>query len=135
MSFQGKEFTSGMKQLVINLRQFNDIERIKNNFKAVWAVEQTAKGLGVGQATVRRIMAEYNKNKQSILDSTQKTRGKPEYIVPQNVQHIVRKYIRSQNLKGQHVSIDLVLQHLLQINSNPDKLEILKGPGLFSVPP
>ena len=63
MSFQGKEFTQDMKQLVINLKQFNDIERRKNKFKAVWAavwaIEQTAKGLGIGQATVRRIMAEY----------------------------------------------------------------------------
>ena len=118
MSFQGKEFTSGMKQFVINLRQFNDLERSKNNFKAVWAVEQTAKGLGIGQATVRRIMAEYNKNKQNIKDCAPKTRGKPEYSIPQNLQPVVRKYIRSQNLKGRHVSIDLVLQHLLQINSN-----------------
>ena len=63
MSFQGKEFTQGMKQLVINLKQFNDIESRQKTFKAVWAIEQTAKGLGIGQATVRRIMAEYNKNK------------------------------------------------------------------------
>ncbi len=116
MSFQGKEFTFGMKQLVINLRQFNDIERSKNNLKAIWAVEQTAKGLGIGQATVRRIMAEYNKNQQSIPGNAPKTRGKPEYIIPQNLQSIVRKYIRSQNLKGQHVSVELVLQHLLAIN-------------------
>jgi len=27
MGFQGKEFTQGMKQLVINLKQFNDIEK------------------------------------------------------------------------------------------------------------
>ena len=61
MSFQGKEFTQGMKQLVISLKEFNDIERRENDYKAVWAIEQTAKGLGIGQATVRRIMAEYNK--------------------------------------------------------------------------
>jgi len=58
MSFQGKEFTPGMKQLVINLKEFNDIERRENSYKAVWAIEQTAKGLGIGQATVRRIMAQ-----------------------------------------------------------------------------
>jgi len=118
MSFQGKEFTPGMKQLVINLKEFNDIERRESSYKAVWAIEQTAKGLGIGQATVRRIMAEYNKNKQTVLDSEPKTRGKPEYTIPQNLQPVVRQYVRSQNLKGLHVSVDLVRTHLAQ--TNPD---------------
>jgi hypothetical protein len=102
MSFQGKEFTQGMKQFVINLKQFNDIERYEKKLKAVWAIEQTAKGLGIGQATVRRTMAEYNKNKQNVPDNLPKTRGKPEYTIPLNLQPAVRQYIRSQNLKGQH---------------------------------
>ncbi len=117
MSFQGREFTQDMKQLVINLKQFNDLERHKNDLKAVWAVDQTAKGLGIGQATVRRIMAEYNKNRQNVPDDVIKTRGKPEYTIPQALQSIVRKYIRSQNIKGEHVSIELVRQHLLKQDS------------------
>jgi hypothetical protein len=116
MSFQGKEFTQGMKQLVINLKEFNDIERRENDYKAVWAIEQTAKGLGIGQATVRRIMAEYNKNKQNVPDTEPKTRGKPEYAIPLGLQSVVRQYIRSQNLKGLHVSVDLVRQYLAKIN-------------------
>ena len=43
MSFQGKEFTQGMKQLVINLKNFYDTERAKNGKKANWAIEQTAR--------------------------------------------------------------------------------------------
>ena len=116
MSFQGKEFTQGMKQLVINLKQFNDIESRQKKFKAVWVIEQTAKGLDIGQATVRRIMAEYNKNKQNVPDSLPTTRGKPEYTIPQILQPVVRQYIRSQNLKGQHVSVDLVRRHLAKTN-------------------
>jgi hypothetical protein len=116
MSFQGKEFTPGMKQLVINLKQFNDIESRQKKFKAVWAIEQTAKGLGIGQATVRRIMAEYNKNKQTVPDSLPKTRGRPEYTIHQSLLPVVRQYIRSQNLKGRHVSVDLVRKHLTKIN-------------------
>jgi len=114
MSFQGKEFTQDMKQLVINLKQFNDIEKCKNEFKAVWSIEQTAMGLGIGQATVRRIMAEYNKNKQSVPDKASKTRGKPEYVIPQTLQPVVRQYIRSRNIKGQHVSVELVRQYLMK---------------------
>lgn len=118
MSFQGREFTQGMKQLVINFKQYNDIVCRQNEFKAVWAIEQTAKGLGIGQATVRRIMAEYNKNKQNVPDSLPKTRGRPEYTIPSILQPLVRQYIRSQNLKGRHVSVDLVRNYLA--NTSPD---------------
>jgi transposase len=116
MSFQGKEFTQGMKQLVVNLKEFYDIERREKKLKAPWAIEQTAKGLRIGEATVRRILAEYNKNQQSIPDDSVKQRGKPEYAIPNNLQPIVRQYIRSQNLKGVHVSVDLVRNHLIQID-------------------
>lgn len=118
MSFQGKEFSQDMKQLVINFKQFNDIERCKMKLKSVWAIEQTAKGLGIGQATVRRIMAEYNKNKQNVPADLPKARGRPEYTIPQDLQPVVRHYIRSQNLKGRYISVDLVRKYLLKINSN-----------------
>lgn len=116
MTFQGKEFTQGMRQLIVNLQQFNDIERIKNNLKAAWALEQTAKGLGIGEATVRRVMADYHKNKRHVPVDQAKTRGRPEHIVPQYLQPVVRQYIRSQNLKGQHVSVELVREHLYNIS-------------------
>jgi len=117
MAFQGKEFTQGMKQLVVNLKRFNDIERHQNNFKAAWAIEQTAIGLGIGEATVRRVMAEYNKNKQLIPENQPKDRGRPEHIVPKELQSVVRQFIRSQNLNGQHVSVELVREHLFSISS------------------
>ena len=115
MSFQGKEFTPEMRQLVVNLMRFNDDERRKNKFKAIWAIERTAKGLGIGEATVRRIMAEYNRNKGAVPDRERKTRGKPEYAIPDRLLPAIRRYIRAQNLKGRHVSVEVVRKHLAQI--------------------
>lgn len=115
MAFQGREFTQGMKQLVVNLKQFNDIERRENKLKALWSIQQTAKGLGIGEATVRRVMAEYNKNKQNVPIDSPKVRGRPEYTIPNDLQLTVRQYIRNQNLKGQYVSVELVREHLESI--------------------
>lgn len=114
MSFQGKEFTIGMKQLVVNLKKIFDEKRKSGNFSADWSVKQTAKGLGIGEATVRRIMAEYNKNSRSCPDSEQKGRGKPCYTIPTSYRNIVRDYIRKQNLNGQFVSVETVREHLVQ---------------------
>lgn len=120
MSFQGKEFSPEMKQLVINLKEFNDLEKQRQGYKAIWSIEQTAKGLGIGEATVRRIMAEYNKNSQAVPLSAPKQRGKPEYSVPSSLLPIVRKYIRSRNLSGLHVSVELVRKHLSKKNPDHD---------------
>lgn len=117
MAFQGKEFNQGMKQLVVNLKQFYDIEKRQKKLKAAWAIERTAKAIGIGEATVRRIMAEYNKNEQNIPVDLPKARGRPEYLISCSLQPIIRQYIRAQNLKGQHVSVDLVRDHLAKINS------------------
>jgi len=117
MTFQGKEFTHGMKRLVVNLKKFNDVERRRNNLKAAWSIEQTAKGLGIGEATVRRIMAEYNKNKKHVPEDQLKMRGRPEHTIPVGLQTVVRQFIRSQNLKGRHVSVELVREHLRGISS------------------
>jgi transposase len=116
MAFQGKVFTFGMKQLVVNLKQYFDIERYQNNLKAEWAIQQTARALGIGEATVRRIMAEYNKNQQTVPTNLPKARGRPEYTIPNDLQPVVRQYIRGQNLKGQHVSVELVRERLAKIN-------------------
>ena len=112
MAFQGKEFTPGMKQLVVNLKLFNDIERRKSKQNALWGIQQTAKGLGIGEATVRRIMAEYNKNKKNVSIELPKARGRPEFMIPSSLQPVVRQYIRNQNLNGQHVSVELVREYL-----------------------
>ena len=116
MAFQGKEFTQGMKQLVVNLKQFYDVEKRRNNLKADWVIEQTAKGLDIGEATVRRIMAEYNKNKNQIPEDCPKARGRPENRVPKELQTVVRQFIRSQNLKGQYVSVEVVRDHLSNLS-------------------
>lgn len=114
MSFQGKEFNPGMKQLVVNLKQYFDEKRYIKHLPADWAVEQTATGLRIGEATVRRIMAEYNKNLRSVPDSDRKDRGKPSFTIPASYRSTVRDFIRKQNLKGRYVSVEIVREYLLE---------------------
>ncbi len=103
--------------MVVNLRNHFDNERKNLGYPAKWTVEQTAKSIGIGEATVRRIMAEHNKRLCSTLDSEIKNRGKPKYTIPISYRSKVRDFIRSQNLCGQHVSIDLVREHIKEINN------------------
>jgi len=113
MSFKGKEFSFEMIQFVVNLKHYFDSE--KRNGPTVStknSILRTAKGLGIGEATVKRIMANYNKNEQIIVPDSSKVRGKPAYRIAINLQPTIRQYIRSKNLNGQRISVDKLRSHL-----------------------
>ena len=98
MSFQGKDFTPAMKQLVINLKLHFDEER--KHYKEVstrnptW---RTAQGLDIGEITVKRIMAEYRHHGHPLEAQAAKPRGKPEYRAAVNLQPVIRAYVRTKN--------------------------------------
>jgi hypothetical protein len=68
MSHRGKEFTPAMKRMVVKLKQHFDAERDAGSVVLTKdSSGRTAKALDIGKATVKRIMAEYNKNGQKIM--------------------------------------------------------------------
>ena len=102
MAFQGKEFTPEMKQLVVNLKQhFDEEKKAGRTISTKNATGRVAKGLGVGEATVKRIMAADKQGKGIVAE--EKERGKPPYRLSLNLQPIIREFIRQKNLTGQKI--------------------------------
>jgi len=98
MSFQGREFTLEMKQLVINLKRHFDAER--KNQKAVSTRNptlRTAQALGIGEITVKRIMAEYGPNGATLKGRAPQARGKPDGRAAVNLPPVIRAYVRTKN--------------------------------------
>ena len=115
MSFQGKDFTPEMKQWVINLKLHFDEQR--KNHKEVSTRNptlRTAKGLGIGEIPVKRIMAEYRPNGRTLEVGAAKPRGKPEHRGALNLQPVIREYIRTTNLAGQRVGVEKLRHYLLE---------------------
>ena len=73
---------------------------------------RTAKALGLGVATVKRIMARYAKSGERIVVHIPQRPGRPPTRILPNVQLIVRQFIRTENLSGQRVSTDRVVSYL-----------------------
>jgi hypothetical protein len=98
MSFQGKDFTPAMKQLVINLKLHFDEER--KNHKAVstrnptW---RTAQGLDIGEITGKSIRAEYRHHGHTIAPQAAQSRGKPAYRAAVNLPPVIREYVRTKH--------------------------------------
>ena len=115
MSFQGKDFTPAMKQLVINLKLHFDEER--KNQKEVSTRNPTlraAQGLGIGEITGKSIMAEYRHPGHPREVQAAKPRGQSDYRAAVNLQPVSREYVRTKNFAGQRVGVGQLRQYLVE---------------------
>lgn len=113
-SFQGKDFTPEMRQLVINLKLHFDERKNHKGVSTRNPALRTAQGLGIGEITVKRIMAEYRHKRPIQEVYAAKPRGKPEYRAAVNLQPVIRAYIRTKNLAGQRVGVEKLRHYLLE---------------------
>lgn len=118
---QGKPLCPEEKQLLVSVKHYFD--RNKTEFGSrESAAQMTADALGIGLATVNRVMANYRKDPQSIKILRQ-LRGHPAYSI--EVSHIdtVRAYIRKANLEGHHITLETI-SDFLQEKSPHDSFHI-----------
>ena len=102
MTFSGgKPLPSEAKKLVVSVKQYFD----RNKFEPMEpSTKRAADALGIGLATVKRIMADYNRDPQ-LLDDSAKMRGRPDHAVNASYQETVRAYIRSANRRGEYITL------------------------------
>lgn len=113
MYLQGKEFTAEMKQLVVDLKLHFDTEKKLGKFVSTKnATKRVAQGLGIGEATVKRIMAAHKHGKG--IEEETKERGKPPYRLSCNLQPVIREFIRDKNLKGRKIGAEQIQDYLLK---------------------
>ena len=113
MSYQGKQLTPEMVDLIVRLKTRCDEERKGGRTVSTKnPAGRTATGLGIGIATVKRAMAAYKSSEDKVVTKLPKRPGRPPTGICQNVQPAVRQFVREQNLDGQRVSIERVRRHL-----------------------
>lgn len=112
-SAQGKPLTPEVKKLIVSIKHFFD-----RNHKKIGKPSRdcTAEAAGVGVATVKRIMADFNRN-PGLLDKAPSVRGRRSFIVDLSHQEQVRQYIRKANQKGQYITLETIRQFLQEIKS------------------
>jgi transposase len=114
MSFQGKQLSAEVTELVVRLKEHHDEERKAGKFvPTIDPAGRTAKALGLGVATVKRIMARYTKSGEKVVVRVPQRPGRPPSGIFPNVQPVVRQFVRAENLGGRRVSIERVGSYLL----------------------
>ena len=100
-SCRGKPLTPEIKKIVVSVKQYFD--RNKSTSREP-SVKRTADAIGIGVASIKRIMADYNRD-PDLLDKPTKMRGRPVYAVDISHQESVRTYIRSANSNGEQITV------------------------------
>ncbi|RZB35370.1 MAG: hypothetical protein SRB2_03168 [Desulfobacteraceae bacterium Eth-SRB2] len=78
MSFQGKQLPAEMVEAIVRLKNHFDKERRLGKFTSTKdAAKRTANALGIGVATVKRIMAQYKKDGDEVVVRIKQRPGDP----------------------------------------------------------
>lgn len=101
ISSRGRPLTPETKKLVVSVKQYFDLKRFQPREPST---KRTAEAFGIGEATIKRIMADYNRDPK-LLDEPPKMRGRPIHAVNVSHQEVVRTYIRSANKKGEYITL------------------------------
>ena len=118
---KGKALCPEEKKLLISVKQYfdrNKLEFCSNES----SVQMTADALGIGLATVNRVMSSYNKDPDSINNPPQQ-RGRPAYSVDTSHQEALRIYIRQANLEGRHITLETI-RDFLKEKSNSESFHL-----------
>ena len=110
VSRRGKPLTSEIKKITVSVKHYFDRKKLK---PAEPSVKRTADALGIGVATVKRIMADYNRD-PGLLDKPAKLRGRPIYAVSVSYQEATRSYIRDANKKGAYITLEDIKNFLME---------------------
>jgi len=114
MSFQGKQLPAEMVEAVVRLKKHYDKERKAGQVVSTKdPAKRTADALGIGVASVKRIMAQYKKDGNEVVVRIKQRPGRPPSRICPIMQPIVREFIRAENFGGRRVSIDKVCKFLI----------------------
>ncbi|MCP5101374.1 MAG: hypothetical protein GY943_37990 [Chloroflexi bacterium] len=110
---RGKELSADVREIVVQLKLHFDNEKKSASLVSTKdSFGRTATALGIGVATVKRIVSHYKRTGTVLTD----LRGKPGRRLDttcESIQVVARDFVRSQNLFGKRVSVEKLRCHLI----------------------
>lgn len=107
---RGKPLLPEEKHLIVHLKAYFDRNKREFGSKET-SVQMVSDGLGIGLGTINRVIADYNKDPESINKYPQ-PKGRPAHSIHASQQEIARSYIRSSNLEGMHITLKMIGEFL-----------------------
>lgn len=112
MAIRGKALTPEVKKLIVSVKLYFDKYKSKQEV-SVSSVQKTAEAASIGIATVKRIMADYNRD-PDLLERAPSDRGRKSYSIDASYQEKVRAFVREANQNGAYITLSDIRAFLLK---------------------
>ena len=113
---RGKPLEPGEKRAIVYVKQYFD--RNKKEFGLTEAsVQLAADALEVGVSTVKRVMADYQRD-PSLLEKPPEPKGRPRYAIDSSSEAMVRSFIREANQNGRYITLSTISDFICE--QHPD---------------
>ena len=110
MGQQGSPLSQEARRTMVNLKHYFDRTRNDSAEESLLSVNKVSHAFDIGVATIRRIMADYNRDPNS-LQNKFSLRGRPPRAICDASQAITRDYVRQANAEGRPVTLEMLHEH------------------------
>lgn len=112
----GVPLSPEIKEVIVVLKEYFD--RNKSIFqKQDSSCQMVSDALGIGLATVNRVMADYRKDPENIQTPSEVKRH-PSYSIDTSHQEAVRAYVRQANIEGCHITLEMIRDFMQEKSPN-----------------
>ena len=120
MAMRGSPLTPEFKRAIVLLKDYFDRTKDDLRERACSSTERAAKALGVGLATVKRVMADYTRSPSVLERGESLRRGRPPRAIADALQTITRDDVRQANREGSHITLAMLAEHLQKEGADPN---------------
>ena len=107
MATQGRPLSPEFKRAIVLVKDYFDRTKGDVREQEGSSAERTAQALGVGFATVKRVMADSKRSPAGLIQEESIRRGRPPRVLSDSLQTITREYVRQANREGSHLTLEV----------------------------
>ncbi len=112
MTTQGRALSAEFKRAIVLVKDYFDRTKGDLREQECSSVDRAANALGVGVATVKRIMADSRRSPAWFIQDEFIHRGRPPRVISDSLQTKTREYVRQANQEGLHITLEMLSAYL-----------------------
>ena len=112
MATQGRPLSPEFKRAIVLVKDYFDRTKGDVREQDGSSAERTAHALGVGFATVKRVMADSKRSPAGLMQEESIRRGRPPRVLSDSLPTIPREYVRQAHREGSHRTLEMLAEYL-----------------------
>jgi transposase len=117
---QGRPLSPEFKRAIVLVKGYFDRTKGDLREQECSSVERAANALGVGVATVKRVMADSRRSPAWLIQDEFIHRGRPPRVISDALQTKTREYVRQANQEGSHITLEMLSEYLKEESGDSD---------------